>query len=231
MTAEIAILNKSAVALAADSAVTFQVGAGQKIYNTVNKLFTLSKYRPIGVMIYGNSEFMGVPWESIIKEHRRGLRRTEHGTLREYVDGFVAWISTAKLLFPPAVQDQFVNAIANTYFLQLKQQIEQIAKEAITGKTLLNSAAVAQIVRDVIDRQRQRWTKTARLSTVRADFETKFAEKHRNEIETARAAIFQTPACRPRRCRGVPLADCGPVLPRFLWSWRVRLSDRGIRSR
>jgi hypothetical protein len=65
VTAEIAILNKGAVALAADSAVTIQIGGGQKIYNTVNKLFTLSKYQPVGAMVYGNSEFMGVPWESI----------------------------------------------------------------------------------------------------------------------------------------------------------------------
>ncbi len=109
MTAEIAILNKSAVALAADSAVTVQVGSGQKIYNTVNKLFTLSKYQPVGVMVYGNGELMGVPWESIIKEHRRELGRAEHGTLREYVDGFLAWISTAKLLFPLTLQTQIAD--------------------------------------------------------------------------------------------------------------------------
>src|SRR5688500_10039583 len=44
ITAEVAILNKSAVALAADSAVTIGGGSGNpKIFNTVNKVFTLSK--------------------------------------------------------------------------------------------------------------------------------------------------------------------------------------------
>ena len=70
MTAEVAILNKTAVALAADSAITF---SGNKIFNTGNKLFTLSKYQPIGIMIYGNAEFMGVPWETIIKFFREHL--------------------------------------------------------------------------------------------------------------------------------------------------------------
>ena len=37
MTAEIAILNINAVAMAADSAVTLQLPGGQKIYNTVKK--------------------------------------------------------------------------------------------------------------------------------------------------------------------------------------------------
>lgn len=39
MTAEVAIMNRGAVALAADSAMTVQTRAGAKVYNTVNKLF------------------------------------------------------------------------------------------------------------------------------------------------------------------------------------------------
>ena len=52
-------VNKTAVALAADSAVTITNPKGQKIYNSMNKLFTLSKYHPVGVMIYGNGHLMG----------------------------------------------------------------------------------------------------------------------------------------------------------------------------
>jgi hypothetical protein len=64
MTAEVAILNKTAVALAADSAITL---GSQKIYNSGNKLISLSKYQPVGIMVFGNAEFMGIPWETIIK--------------------------------------------------------------------------------------------------------------------------------------------------------------------
>lgn len=60
MTAEIGILNKIAVALAADSAVTIQQEKGQKIYNSANKLFMLSKHSPVGVMLFGNATFMGL---------------------------------------------------------------------------------------------------------------------------------------------------------------------------
>ncbi len=49
MTAEIAILNSSAVALAADSAVTANTSNGQKIYNTAEKIFRLSKNNPVGM--------------------------------------------------------------------------------------------------------------------------------------------------------------------------------------
>lgn len=53
MTMEIAILTKAGLAMAADSAVTITTSQGHKIYNTANKLFTLSKYRPVGIMVYG----------------------------------------------------------------------------------------------------------------------------------------------------------------------------------
>lgn len=72
MTAEIAILNKHGIVLAADSAVTVSFGHGQvKTYNAVNKLFSLGGSHDIGIMIYGNAEFMSIPWEIIIKEFRK----------------------------------------------------------------------------------------------------------------------------------------------------------------
>lgn len=82
MTAEVAILNKSAVALAADSKVTVGGAGSEKTYDTVNKIFTLSKVHPIGVMIYGNAEFMEYPWETIIKDYRNGKR----GQSKDYVE-------------------------------------------------------------------------------------------------------------------------------------------------
>ena len=69
MTAEIAILNQAGVALAADSAVTISLpNDDKKIYNTANKLFMLSKYHPVGIMIYNSSKVNGIDWEVIIKD-------------------------------------------------------------------------------------------------------------------------------------------------------------------
>jgi hypothetical protein len=62
MTAEIAILNKSAVALAADSAVTISAGdKDEKIYDSADKLFELSNHDAIGIMIYNDMGFCGDP--------------------------------------------------------------------------------------------------------------------------------------------------------------------------
>lgn len=92
MTAEIGILNKTAVALAADSAVTITNRRGEKIYNYANKLFYLSKYHPVGIMVYGNAELSGVPWETIIKVYRKVLDGKVFDTLEEYANDFFEFL-------------------------------------------------------------------------------------------------------------------------------------------
>lgn len=68
MTSEVIIMNRNAMALAADSAVT--VG-NIKTYNGVNKLFYISNNPPIGIMIFGSADFENIPMETLIKEFKR----------------------------------------------------------------------------------------------------------------------------------------------------------------
>lgn len=70
MTAEIAILNRLAVVLAADSAVTVRVGQQEKVYNSADKIFELCDDQPVGLMFYNTMDFMGVPWEVLIRKFR-----------------------------------------------------------------------------------------------------------------------------------------------------------------
>ncbi|WFB59685.1 hypothetical protein [Paenibacillus sp. BR1-192] len=88
MTAEIAILNRTAVALAADSAVTI----GDKVYNSAIKILPLSHKHPIGIMIYNNSTFMGIPWETIIKTYRKQLDDTSYDYVQDYCDDFIGYL-------------------------------------------------------------------------------------------------------------------------------------------
>src|SRR5258705_13168477 len=75
MTSEIALLNRSAVALAADSAMTITYwDQGQqetRYFKGANKIFQLSEIHPVGVMIYATADFQGVPWDVLIKSDRQ----------------------------------------------------------------------------------------------------------------------------------------------------------------
>ena len=84
MTSEVVVMNRAGVALAADSAVTVEMGDSQRVRHSALKLFTLSKYRPVGVMVYNNASLLGVPMETIIKLFRRRLGKKAYRTLREY---------------------------------------------------------------------------------------------------------------------------------------------------
>lgn len=92
MTAVIGILNKQGIALAADSAVTVMGGNQKKIYNTANKIFTLSKFHPVSIMIYSSSAFMQTPWEIIIKLYRKKLSDSKFDTIGEYKDDFIQFL-------------------------------------------------------------------------------------------------------------------------------------------
>jgi hypothetical protein len=115
MTAEIAIMNRSGIALAADSAVTISFPEsldgrfrGSKIFST-NKLFMLSKYYPVGIMIYGNASIMGVPWELVIKEYRKKeLGENRYPYLQDYGASFIRYLNGNKFYFPDKVQDEKV---------------------------------------------------------------------------------------------------------------------------
>lgn len=94
MTAIIGVMNKHAVAIAADSAVT--LGGGRKVLNSANKLFSLSKHHPVAIAIYGNADLVGTPWEIVIKEYRKKLSDKSFSTLKEYADSFFAFIREKK---------------------------------------------------------------------------------------------------------------------------------------
>ena len=70
MTAEIALLNRKAVALAADSIVTISGPSISKSYDSAEKIFEFSRNKPIGLMTYNNTEILKIPIEILVREFR-----------------------------------------------------------------------------------------------------------------------------------------------------------------
>jgi hypothetical protein len=123
MTAEIAILNKSAVALAADSKVTIG-SSGSKTFDTVNKIFTISKIHPVGLMIFGNAEFMRYPWETVVKLYRENKGPSEHGTISDWADDFLSFISRFGAVTSHEIDENF-NLISTSIFQDMRDTIRR----------------------------------------------------------------------------------------------------------
>lgn len=87
MTSELLIMTSSAVALAADSAVTVD---NRKTYNGVNKLFMLSNNPPMGIMTYNLASFLNIPLETLIKEFR--YKSVAFSAIDEFKKGFEEYL-------------------------------------------------------------------------------------------------------------------------------------------
>lgn len=149
MTAEIAVFNRNAIALAADSAIT--VGDGGKIYNTANKLFTLSKYQPVGIMVYGNASIMGMPWETVIKTYRAKLGRKSFPHLKDYVSDFFKFLEGARDLFPCDQQEKYFRIRLQALCNDLVQQILKKVDEHIKANGSIDDAHAAQIIDALVE--------------------------------------------------------------------------------
>ncbi len=138
MTAVVGILNKHAVAIAADSAVTIGGSGGKKIFNKANKVFTLSKQHPVGIMIYNSASFMTTPWETIIKVYRKQLGSTSFPTLKEYKQDFISFLRKKNFYTDSGMQTTFlenfaldiINSTINDIALQNKGLIENPSEDS-----------------------------------------------------------------------------------------------------
>lgn len=122
MTAIVGILNHRGIAFAADSAATHKSDSGTKITNHANKIFAISKYKPVGVAIYNNLAFMDVPWESIIKKFRSDLGNKGYSSLKEYAQSFWKFVSTFCTPHFPELQLAYMDVLVTRFFNDVNNQ-------------------------------------------------------------------------------------------------------------
>lgn len=122
MTAIVGVLNKHAVAIAADSAVTI---GEKKVFNSANKIFALSRRAPVAIATYNNANLNDVPWEIVIKEYRKHLGDTKKARLKDYVDDFFEYIKSRKFFSTTEElkesQKQFFSLYLNTCINEVPQ--------------------------------------------------------------------------------------------------------------
>lgn len=117
MTSEVLILNKRAIVIGADSAVTTSGGEHPRYSKSANKIFELSKHGNVAAAIYGSASVDTVPWEVALKLFRAHIDGAKFNTLAEYGAALFSYLSSNNKLFPVEkrknwITDQFDNAIA-----------------------------------------------------------------------------------------------------------------------
>ncbi|HCF5472860.1 hypothetical protein IPC97_00705 [Pseudomonas aeruginosa] len=142
MTAEIAIMSRTAVVLAADSATTvtsWKDGQPERRYfKGANKLFELSRSGPVGIMIYGSAGLQGVPWELPIKAFREALGKEQFDVLQTYPERFFEFVEhNDKLFSAESKSDALLSMVGAAAFrlqLLIAKNLEVSEIDDLAGK-------------------------------------------------------------------------------------------------
>ena len=191
MTAEVAVMNKQAIALAADSAVTFGRETEQKIFTSASKIFTLSKYQPVGVMIYGNASLMDVPWETIIKVYRSHLGKRTLKTISAYAEDFLSFLAENEQLFPEDVQNWYVDSLIYTHFQFIANEVKESVDKIITEESSIGDEIVKKITSQVVKNYFERWKEAELSLSVPEGFTARLRQKYRNSIRNLKQRVFE----------------------------------------
>jgi len=133
MTAEVAVLNKLAVALAADSTVTISSAVEKhKTFESADKLFELSATQPIGIMFFGSGQFMDFPISILVKQ----FRDLGHHfcTVSEAKQEFLKYLAAIAKEAPISVRHNEVFALRIPALDDLQSKAEEDAKAELFQK-------------------------------------------------------------------------------------------------
>ncbi|MCL2700407.1 MAG: hypothetical protein FWE88_01790 [Phycisphaerae bacterium] len=193
MTTEIAIMNKSGMALAADSAMTVTIhgpgGQDRKIHNTANKVFALSKHAPVAAMIYDNSQLMEIPWETIIKQFRNGLAKKRYPTLKQYGDEFLRFLST--LPISEEAESSYIRQGAYALSGDIRGNLDQFVALTIKITGRITEVEIKAKLSDLIMEQSRHFHELARDSSFSDEQKRQLCTKYESRIVEVARQIFE----------------------------------------
>lgn len=199
MTTEIAIMNKSAVALAADSAVTITMtgpeGRSHKVLNTANKLFSLSKHAPVGLMIYGNAGMLGIPWETIVKMYREELARQEFDTVEQYSEHFFKYLDDFDV--GEDLQEMYIREVAKAWCQELRKRLDEWVQNQMS-RGPVSEAEVEGSLRDLIKTEYDKALKAGQKSTLSTNARSNLRKKYKKLVDQVCDEVFESLPVRPR---------------------------------
>lgn len=184
-------MNKLAVAMAADSAVTFEQESESKVLNSAMKIFALSKHKPIGMMIYQSTRFARVPWETVIKEYRSWLNKKSYSSVKGFAQSFIRFLPRNSMIASNENQSYYVYtetiALYGRIYRLFERRVRKIIEQSgeLTNSQLRSHFRV--FVKEYLDGLR-----TSKLSNgfKTADIEA-INKKYVDEIEAAKNELFR----------------------------------------
>ena len=191
MTAEIALMNRIGVALAADSAVTIGRDA-TKIYGSAEKLFQLATSEPVGVMVYGNAMYQGLPWETTIKAYRRVLGNRSFPTIEDYALRFREFITDNEALFPERQRQPNLRALITTLAVSIRSDFKKRVDAVIEAKREVAEDDLPGIIADTLEDRLEQVSRAALINGFDVSHRVRIRAEVRPLLTQLRSQVFGT---------------------------------------
>jgi len=190
MTAEIAILNSNGVALAADSAVTIGREAG-KVYASADKLFQMSTNAPVGIMLYGQSTFLGAPWETIIKCYRSELGNKTFPKLEDYLKDFLRYVKKSKRMFPRRYQRADMRSNISGFFrFFILKEFKEMVNLKYDQSPKMTEAQVKRLFAELVEKELQKTKRFPKLQGMSTRVIDTIKKEYGRDISPIRKDVF-----------------------------------------
>lgn len=123
MTSEVLMLNKDAVVIAADSAVTIGQAPHPRYSKAANKIFDISMHGNVAVTIFAASEVDSIPWELLLKQYRRETSGQQQlPKLEDYVESLMLYLQHNPRFFPQIMLD---GKLRDRFYLAASRVLER----------------------------------------------------------------------------------------------------------
>jgi len=190
MTAEVGVLNRNGVALAADSAVT--VGPEtSKIYTSADKLFQLSEVTPVGIMVYDSASLLNVPWETIIKIFRSQSREDSFPHLTDYAEKFINFLKNERRMFTMDVQLDFVKKTVESFLSFVRERILDHVNTVLQEKGPLKEEEISKIISEFLRRDLISTKKIPQFEKLPSNFRQKLRKLYQTEFKKIKKRVFE----------------------------------------
>ncbi len=142
MTSEVVLLNKDAIVIAADSAVTVGRDPHPRYSKSANKIFDASANGNLAMAIFSGAEIDGVPWELAIKQFRAADSvNPQRPTVKDYVPAAIQFLQANTLMFPADWLEEKLKTKLAVAGLQMLDDVKKVHPDIEDGNRAQEDAA------------------------------------------------------------------------------------------
>jgi len=145
MTSEIMIMNRQAVVLAADSAVTYGGGPEPVVTLEAEKILKLGPNAAL--MVYSRGDVLGRSWSQIAHAFTRETGEREYATVQDCAEAFFAFIDNNRRLFPENEEAEEFEALMRAAILTVLSHAK--AMRSYPGSDYEDDAAAFEAALDL----------------------------------------------------------------------------------